>query len=371
MRSWHPKRRAEVPARSHWSWWAALWAVPILMVPVADRYLPPDIHLAHLLVIPLAVATAVADIRRTAVTAVLAVTALVVAGAERSALTTENVLIQLLALGLLSVLLVVVAHLRERNQRELAGVRRVSDAAQAALLRPLPRRSGPVSIASAYRAAETGARIGGDLYALVRTAHATRLIIGDARGKGLGAVGDTTTVLGAFRSDAWRRSSLSELATALEHSVHWGLAADPLADPADWPGEHFVTAAVLEIPDDEPCARLVSFGHLPPLLLRDGTVVPVEVQDPAPPLGLGLLSRATLTPMTFPFAPGDRLLLYTDGVTEARNAHGVFYPLVERVGAWTDLRLDALVHRIGEDLQGYTDGLLADDMAVIALQREQ
>ncbi|MEU1630304.1 hypothetical protein ABZ746_34420 [Streptomyces sp. NPDC020096] len=49
-----------------------LWSVPIVAIPVADWFLPPDIHLAHLLVIPLALAAAFADTRRTAVTALLA-----------------------------------------------------------------------------------------------------------------------------------------------------------------------------------------------------------------------------------------------------------------------------------------------------------
>jgi serine phosphatase RsbU (regulator of sigma subunit) len=197
------------------------------------------------------------------------------------------------------------------------------------------------------------------------------LIIGDARGKGLGAIGDIATVLGAFRSDAHHRCSLSELATALERTVRWALAEDPHADTGEWPGERFVTAAVLEIPDDEPYARLVTFGHLPPLLLRDGTVVPVEVQDPAPPLGLGALSPTVNTVMTFPFAPGDRLLLYTDGVTETRDGRGTFYPLVERVAAWTDCSPDALVCKIREDLLAHAHGLLGDDMAILALQREE
>ncbi|MEU0603783.1 PP2C family protein-serine/threonine phosphatase [Streptomyces sp. NPDC006393] len=345
--------------------------MPIVAVPVGDWFLPPDIHLAHLLVLPLAVAAAFADTRRTAVTALLALTALVVAGAERSVLTTENVLVQMLSLVLFSVLLLIATSLREQHQRQLAVVRQVSEAAQSVLLRPLPRRAGAVSLASTYVAAEAEARIGGDLYALVRTPGATRLIIGDARGKGLGAIGDIETVLGAFRFNAHRHSTLSGLASTLESDVRWGLGQTHPGDRDEWPGERFVTAALLEIADDEPCARMISFGHLPPLLLHGGHVTPLEVSAPAPPLGLGALTETDYVPLTFRFAAGDRLVLYTDGVTEARDRTGGFYPLVERVTAWADQRPDALVRRIGADLRAHTGGPLADDMALIVLQREE
>ncbi|MFC5204663.1 PP2C family protein-serine/threonine phosphatase [Streptomyces kaempferi] len=359
-------------ATSQWQGyrWMPLWAALIAAIPVADWFLPPNIHLAHLLVIPLALAAAFADTRRTAATALLALAALIAAGAERHALTTENVLVQMLSLVLFSTLLLIVTRVREQHQRQLAVVRRVSEAAQSVLLRPLPRRAGSVSLASTYVAAETEARIGGDLYALVRAPGATRLIIGDARGKGLGAIADIETVLGAFRFNAHGHSTLSGLASALESDVRWDLDQSHRRGPDEWPGEHFVTAAVLEIPDDQSCTRLISFGHLPPLLLHGKQVTPLEVSVPAPPLGLGALAETEYAPLTFRFTPGDRLVLYTDGVTEARDCMGSFYPLVERVTAWADQRPDELVRRIGADLRAHTGGPLADDMALIVLQRE-
>ncbi|MGW5202264.1 PP2C family protein-serine/threonine phosphatase [Streptomyces spiralis] len=344
--------------------------MPIVAVPVADRFLPPDIHLAHLLVIPLALAAAFTDTRRTAFTALLALAALIVAGVERSMLSTENVLVQMSSLVLFSAPLLIATRLRERHQRQLAMVRLVSEAAQSVLLRPLPRRAGAVSLASTYVAAETEARIGGDLYALVRVPGATLVIIGDARGKGLAAIGDIETVLGAFRFNVHRYSTLSGLAAALESDVRWDLGQTHRGDPDEYPGERFITAAVLEIPDDQPCARLISFGHMPPLLLDGRHVTPLEVSVPAPPLGLGALTETEHAPLTFPFAPGDRLVLYTDGVTEARDRRGSFYPLGERVTAWADQHPDALVRRIGADLRAHTGGPLADDMALIVLRRE-
>lgn len=75
--------------------------------------------------------------------------------------------------------------LRGRRERVLAAVRSVAEAAQHALLTPIPETVGPFRVAVRYSAAAAEARIGGDLYALVSTPYGVRLIVGDVRGKGL------------------------------------------------------------------------------------------------------------------------------------------------------------------------------------------
>jgi hypothetical protein len=75
--------------------------------------------------------------------------------------------------------------LRGRRERVLAAVRSVAEAAQHALLRPVPATVGPFQVAVRYSAAAAEARIGGDLYALLPTPYGVRLIVGDVRGKGL------------------------------------------------------------------------------------------------------------------------------------------------------------------------------------------
>ncbi|WP_078917358.1 PP2C family protein-serine/threonine phosphatase [Streptomyces sp. NRRL S-813] len=358
-------------------WWRACpqphWLIgPVLLIvaiPVADGFLPPDIHLAHLLVVAVAITAMGTGPRPTALVGAFAVLALVVAAVERRMLATESVIVELSSLAALSVLLVFFTSLRDRRDRELIRVRSVSDATQRVVLRPLPERAGPVSLASAYRSAEADTGIGGDLYAVVRTGGSTRLIIGDVRGKGLATISDTAIALGAFRAAAHREMPLPELAAYVEDSVHWGLRE--FSEPAEDVPERFVTAVLLDIPDEQPVVHVVSCGHPPPLLLRPGAATAtLAVPEPAPPLGLGVISEGAYAPASFPFAPGDRLLLYTDGVTEARDARGVFYPLAERVAAWADHRPDQLLRRITADLETYADGRLNDDMAMIALERD-
>jgi serine phosphatase RsbU (regulator of sigma subunit) len=349
----------------------ALIAVPltlIAIVPTVDPFIPPDIHLAPMLYVAPALTATFSRPRITTMTAVLAVGALFIAAVERKTLGTENVIMQICALMALSALLVLFGHLRERHEQELLRIRSVSEATQRVVLRPLPERAGPLRIASEYRTAEADSRIGGDLYAVARTPDSTRLVIGDVRGKGLASIGETAIMLEAFRAAARRQSSLAELVAYLEGSVEWGLAEFSAAE-ADV-GERFVTAVVADIPDDEPVVRLISCGHPPPLLLRQGTVTSLYVPQPIPPLGLGTLADTPDRPATFPFGYGDVLLFYTDGVTEARDGQGTFYPLAERVAAWTTDAPALILGKIIEDLHAHVSDGLNDDLAMIAVQRE-
>lgn len=349
----------------------ALIVVPLALVaavPVFDPFLPTSIHLAPVLAVAPAVTATFANTRRTLLVGVLAVAALVIAGLERSALDTESVVAQLLSLAVLVGFLVFFCYLRERHEREILRARKVSEAAQRVVLRPLPERAGPVSVASEYHAAEQDTSLGGDLYALARIRSSTRLVIGDVRGKGLASISETATMLESFRAAAQRQSSLPEMVAYLEGSAQWGLAEFSGAE-ADV-GERFVTAAVADIPDDEPVVHLVVCGHPPPLLLHKGSVTALAVAQPAPPLGLGALADGVYQQETFPFDHGDTLLLYTDGVTEARDKSGTFYPLAERAEAWTDCPPDELISKLEADLRGYLPGPPDDDIAMIAVRRE-
>src|ERR1700704_5552595 len=84
---------------------------------------------------------AIAGTRLTAAAGSLAVLALVAIGAEHGTLTTESLLVELGSLIALSALLVTFSRFRARGTRELARVRRVSDAIQRVVLRPLPARA--------------------------------------------------------------------------------------------------------------------------------------------------------------------------------------------------------------------------------------
>lgn len=304
-----------------------LLAVPfglIAVVTVVDVLAPPDVHLGPFLVAAPAITASFAGPRMTGFVGAVAVLAQVTVAVSRTTATDLNHTFQIIALVLISAFVTFFAHLREVHEKQLIQLRSVAEAAQEVVLRPLRDRMGPLRLASVYLAAEAEAQIGGDLYAAIRTPHGTRLIIGDVRGKGLEAVGDAALVLGAFRAVAHRAADLPTLVAHLEAAV----AADPdgAGEPAGEPGEAFTTAAVVDVPDQEMTVRLISCGHPPPLLLRGGRVVPLEVDHPAPPLGLTQFVDTGFAPQSFSFEPGDMILLYTDGVIEARDSAGAFYP---------------------------------------------
>ncbi|MFJ3514165.1 MULTISPECIES: PP2C family protein-serine/threonine phosphatase [unclassified Streptomyces] len=344
-------------------------AVPfalIALVTAVDLIAPPEVHLGPFLAAAPAVTASFAGPRMTALVGVVAVLAQIVVAVGSTTVTDLNHTFQIIALVMISVFVTFFAHLREVHEKEVVQLRSVAETAQEVVLRPLPDRIGPLAVASVYLAAAAEAQIGGDLYAAARTATGTRLIIGDVRGKGLDAVGDAALVMGAFRASAHQEARLPGLVDYLEAAV----SAD-LDGGAGDEGESFVTAAVLEIPDAGQVLHLVSCGHPPPLLvLRAGGAVQLEVPRPAPPLGLAGLVASDVTAQTFAFGDGDVLLLYTDGVLEARDGSGTFYPLAERVTAWSGLAPQALLDRLCEDLLAHAAGhRLDDDAAMVAISR--
>jgi Stage II sporulation protein E (SpoIIE) len=246
---------------------------------------------------------------------------------------------------------------RRRVEHELSDVRSIAQTAQRVLLRPVPTLAGPMRIAVSYTSAAAAARIGGDLYEVAPTAHTTRAIIGDVQGKGLAAVDTAALVVGAFREAAPDEPKLAEVGQRLERALGRRLE-----------GEEFVTAVLVDI-DDEHCVTLLNYGHPSPLLLSaDGTTAFAEPPQTAAPLGLAELGPDRPVPYSIYLHPGDQLLLYTDGVTEARDRAGVFYPLAERIGLLHHPDPEQALEAVRRDLEAYVSGPLTDDAAMLLLR---
>ncbi|MBP2047713.1 serine phosphatase RsbU (regulator of sigma subunit) [Streptomyces griseochromogenes] len=359
-------RRSFAGVRRPWQSSHALLLIPIvliLVITVTDQLVPADVHLGPLLVIAPALTASFAGPGLTGLIGFLAVGAQMYIGWHFGVLFSRNVLVQILALTVLSAMTVFYCVMRERRLRQLAQVRMVAEAAQHVLLWPLPEQIGSMKIACLYLAAEAEAQIGGDLYAATPTDSGVRVMIGDVRGKGLSAIGEAALLIGAFRESAHHHTTLPALAAALEQSVARNL---PNLGPEEEMGERFATVMLLEIPDDGHISRILSCGHPPPLLLAPGGAVTVPVH-PAPPLGIQGPTPGAYTVDVFTFEPTDTLLLYTDGVIEARDADGVFYPLMERAAQWAGSSPEKLLHHVRRDLLDHVGGRLNDDAALIAL----
>ncbi|NEB81554.1 serine/threonine-protein phosphatase [Streptomyces sp. SID14478] len=248
--------------------------------------------------------------------------------------------------------------LRERRDAELASVRSIAEVAQRVLLRPVPRVAGELRVAVSYTSAVAQARIGGDLYEVVVAAGGTRAVIGDVQGKGLEAVETAALVLGAFREAAHDEPELAGLGRRLERAVDRELR-----------GERFVSALLVEVPAGGREVTFLNFGHPAPLIARpDGTTLFPEPPAYALPLGLNVPGGDRPVPYTVPFTPGDQILLYTDGVSEARDGAGDFYPLAERVSLLKDPDAEAALERLRTDLVDHAAGPLHDDAAMLLLR---
>ncbi|MEU4212579.1 PP2C family protein-serine/threonine phosphatase [Streptomyces sp. NPDC026206] len=275
---------------------------------------------------------------------------------------------------------IALARLRREEVSLLERVRVTGEAAQRALLRPLPLRTRRVVVDGFYVSSQRESLIGGDIYEVVDTPYGTRVLIGDVRGKGLGTLGAGAAVLTAFREAAYHRRDLGSGVVAMEQGLYrYHRSAEYQASSGGaQASEEFVTALVFGTEED-PGARsgaqgavpvvFLDCGHVAPFLIgSDGGVHELE-QEPGLPLGLGNLVAESRSSRRIALPPDCRVLACTDGVTEARAADGGFYPLAERLNAWAALSTPELLARLRADLDAHTGGRLQDDVAVLVMER--
>ena len=303
------------------------------------------------IVAPVIVATA-ADERRTAIFAGATVVLAIAAGSWHGPVEDANPWIWLPAVCAMSLLAVVLAGGRRRCGERLARMTAIAKASQVALLPPLPPEITGISIAARYCSATPEASVGGDLYEIIPTGHGIRVIIGDVRGKGLAAILLARHVLSAFRRSAVAVPGLEHVAGEVSRAIRPHLGE-----------EDFVTAVLAQIaPGGE--LTVVNCGHHPPLLRHGGGLRPLAGQTAALPLGLD----DDFTAFTASWLPGDRLLLYTDGLVESRNQHGDFLPEDQIATALLAADCDQALDTLMTAVRRHTGGQGHDDMALLLLE---
>ena len=193
---------------------------------------------------------------------------------------------------------------------------------------PTSTHAGRLYVESRHLPATQGG--GGDIHDVMATPFGVRLLIGDVMGAGLPANRTGLSVLNAWRDLACTEPSLAGIAVRLH----------TLIARSEHP-ERFVTALLVNFPvtgdlagpgEAAPAtgswAELICCGHPPPLLLRGGSAAFIEPYA-APPLGLLDLADGWCRASMIPIRDGDQWLLYTDGVSEARDAAGRYFPLAK------------------------------------------
>ncbi|MEU0154693.1 PP2C family protein-serine/threonine phosphatase [Micromonospora fulviviridis] len=155
--------------------------------------------------------------------------------------------------------------------------------------------------------------VGGDAFDYALDGGRLALAVLDGVGHGLPATLTTAVALAALRAARRTGGGLAEQIAAVEAALR-----------SQWRDGRFVTAVLAEIEVDTGRIRYVNAGHPAPVLLRRGRAVRALTGGRRPPLGLNLPGGE---PGEARLEPEDRLLLYTDGVTEARDAAGEMFGL--------------------------------------------
>jgi PAS domain S-box-containing protein len=195
--------------------------------------------------------------------------------------------------------------------------------------------------------------VGGDFYDVFPTAAGWMAVMGDVVGRGPAAA--SLTAMGRYTL---------RTAGSLVGTPTMGLARlnENLRERGDMA---LCTVAVVLLRDPGNEASLVCAGHPLPLLLREGSVQPVGRTGPL----LGAFEHGHWLPAQLELVAGDILVMYTDGVIDARGARGRFGE--ERLqdtltGASSS---DDAVERIRAALLDFSSGEQADDTAVLAMQK--
>jgi hypothetical protein len=208
------------------------------------------------------------------------------------------------------------------------------------LLPPLTFATEDVTISAVL---EPAYDVGGDAFDYAINGDILHAAVFDAVGHGIDASALTSLTISAYRNA--RRCGL-DLMDTYRSIDKWVSAQYP---------NGFVTAILAEVDIRRGISRKISAGHPGELLLRDGKLVKVLPAPTAMPLGLNWLGARKTRVEEEALQPGDQMLLYTDGVTEARTDIGELFgrdrlvefvtrTLADRVSAPETLR--RLVHAI-------------------------
>jgi len=236
---------------------------------------------------------------------------------------------------------------------------------QRSLLPPhLPEIPG-VEVGAEYLSVGEASEVGGDFYDLINTIEDGWICaIGDVRGKGVEAASVTALARYTIRAVTLKNDRPSEVLGALNEAMLRQLSED-----------RFCTAACVRLePQDGSAGVGVDVsraGHPPPLLVRaDGTVEEVGSLGKV----LGVFPDAELGDTSLRLMPGEALVLYTDGVTEARSPDGDFFGegrLRNLLGSCADCDTVTFARRIKDDVLDFQEGYPHDDLAVLVLRASE
>jgi serine phosphatase RsbU (regulator of sigma subunit) len=248
------------------------------------------------------------------------------------------------------------------NARLFDSRHRIITSLQSVLLPPaLPEIAG-LAVAARYRVGEADIEIGGDFYDVIEVADGVwGIVVGDVCGRGPDAAALTGLVRHSVRTavvrERWPSRVLGQTNAALLGQIDDG---------------QFCTAAYLrvQVKADRGVVHVTasSAGHPRPLVVRaDGSVEVVDCGG----LLLGVAVDPSLRDEELELGPGDAIVLYTDGVTEARSGHEQFGEerLLAAVKALAGRSATEIAAGIDDAVGRFQDGA-DDDVAIVVVRNE-
>ncbi len=211
-------------------------------------------------------------------------------------------------------------------------------------------------VSSAYRAAGRANEVGGDFYDIVRTPAGWAAIIGDVLGKGAGAASLTGLA----------RHTVAAIAESTGDVAHALAVLNRRLRERDAHFHSLCTLAVVEF-SDGPTATVYSAGHPWPLLAGPAGVRPVGITSPM----LGFVDDLEVVGTPVAIEPGERIILYTDGVLDAVGAEGRFGEegLADAVRQAGETSAGPPAPAILAVIDGFLAGEQSDDIAILSLTR--
>jgi serine phosphatase RsbU (regulator of sigma subunit) len=241
------------------------------------------------------------------------------------------------------------------NSRLFTERSEAADSLQQGLLPPeLPQMAG-WSAAAHYQPASDAVAVGGDFYDVLRVHDGWIVFVGDVAGRGPAAATLTALARYTLRTAGMLSGDPLVALAALNRALR---ERDRLS---------LCSACVVFLHDEDARADVVLAGHPPALVLRGDDVEPVGASGPL----LGAFDDVGWQPAVTRLAPGHQIVLYTDGVIDARGADERFgeQRLAEALrGAPVP---QEAIRRVTSALDGFREGLQRDDVALVAVLRDR
>lgn len=231
----------------------------------------------------------------------------------------------------------------------------VAETLQTCLLPEVPVRDD-LEIGLIYRSASSAGRIGGDFYDIIELTHdVVAVVVGDVCGKGLSAASHTAMVKFMLRAYLEEGRPPGDCLSLLNNAVCKNLATDK-----------FITLGLAVVELERGVISYALAGHPLPVISRGNQVIELDVPNTIP---LGVIPGYDFPSLDTGLSPATSLLLYTDGVTEAKSPDGEQFGHHRLMSAVScDLKAQPLAQEVLNRVIEFSQGGLSDDVALLVLQ---